>query len=64
MKKYAVIDSDNIVYNIVIADSLDVAEKVTGSNCIFISPENDTCNIGKLYSDGSFIDPEEEETPA
>jgi len=64
MKKYAVLDSSNLVNNIIIANSLDIAETVTGCNCIFITPEDDTCAIGKLYSGGVFIDPPVEEIPA
>jgi hypothetical protein len=63
MKKYAVLDINNIAINAIIAESLEVAEKVTSSNCIFISTENIDFQIGKLYSGGVFIDPPVEETP-
>lgn len=65
MKKYAVLDSNSIVNNLIIANSLELAETVTGYNCVFVTPEDETCAIGKLYSGGVFIDPPvEEETPA
>jgi len=67
MKKYAVLDSSNIVSNLIVANSLEIAETVTGSNCVFVALEDGTCEIGKLYSGGVFIDPpteETEETPA
>ena len=65
MKRYAVLDSNNIVINLIVANSLEIAEQVTGCVCIFITSEDATCEIGKLYSGGVFIDPPvEEETPA
>jgi hypothetical protein len=65
MKKYAVLNSDNVVNNIIIANSLEIAEQVTGSICIFVASDDNTCKIGQLYSGGVFIDPPvEEETPA
>jgi hypothetical protein len=65
VKKYAVLNSSNIVDNVIIANSLEIAETVTGCNCVFVTPDDNTCDIGKLYSGGTFIDPPvEEETPA
>jgi hypothetical protein len=64
MKKYAVLNSSNIVENVIIANSLNVAETVTGCNCVFVTPEDVTCDLGKLYSGGVFIDPPAEEEPA
>lgn len=65
MKKYAVLDNSNIVTNLIIANSLELAETVTGCICVFVTSEDETCAIGKLYSGGVFIDPPvEEETPA
>ena len=61
MKKYAVLNSSNIVDNVIIANSLEIAETVTGCNCVFVTTEDDTCGIGKLYSGGVFIDPPVEE---
>jgi glycerol-3-phosphate cytidylyltransferase-like family protein len=63
MKKYAVLNSNNIVDNVILASSLDVAETVTACTCVFVTAEDDTCNIGKLYSGGVFIDPPAEEIP-
>lgn len=57
MKRYAVLNSDSIVSNLIIAKSLQSAEEVTGCVCIFITSEDVTCEIGKLYSGGAFIDP-------
>jgi hypothetical protein len=64
MKKYAVLNASNLVENVIVANSLEVAERVTGCNCVFVTPEDATCQIGKLYSGGVFIDPPvEEEVP-
>ena len=60
MKKYAVLNSDNVVYNIIVAGSLEAAEQATGSNCVAITPGT-FCDMGKFYSDGAFIDVPEEE---
>jgi len=67
MKRYAVLDNDSKVANIIIADSLEVAESVTFSYCASI-PLNADVNIGYTYADGTFLAPAEEapaeETPA
>jgi hypothetical protein len=65
MKKYAVLNSNSIVNNLIIANSLELAETVTGCICVFVTQEDETAAIGKLYSGGVFIDPPvEEEIPA
>ena len=55
MKNYAVIDQDGLVVNLIVADSKEVAENVTGLTCI----ENDELlgAIGLVYSDGTFAAP-------
>lgn len=63
MKTYAVLNNNNVVVNAIIAESLEIAEKVTSSNCVFVSPEDEQFGIGKLYSDGNFLDVPVEETP-
>lgn len=68
MKKYAVLDSNNIVTNLIIANTLEIAEQVTYSSCVFVA-ENVFVDLGYEYSNGVFSDPsvEEittEETPA
>jgi hypothetical protein len=60
MKKYAVLNSDNVVYNIIVAGSLETAEQATGSNCVAI-PVGTFCDMGKFYSNGAFIDVPAEE---
>ena len=61
MARYAVLNNENAVVNLILADSLNVAETVTGCTCVFVTPEDETCAIGKLYSGGVFIDPTVEE---
>lgn len=58
MPNFAVI-KDNIVNNIIVADSLEIAENVTGLQCV----EYDTMlvNIGDQYIDGEFVKPIVEE---
>jgi hypothetical protein len=67
MKKYAVLDNNSLVNNIIVADSLEVAERVTSSYCVLI-PLGTFVNIGYAYTDGTFTDPvvetPAEETPA
>lgn len=63
MKTYAVLNNSNIVVNAIIAESLEAAEKITSSTCVFVSPEDVQFGLGKLYSDGNFLDVPVEETP-
>ena len=63
MKKYAVLNSSNIGVNLIIAESLEAAEKITSQNCVFISNDDTQFELGKLYSGGIFIDPPAEEIP-
>lgn len=67
MKKYAVLDSDSKVVNIVVAGSLELAESLTSSYCVLL-PIETFVDIGYSYLDGSFSAPVEEtpteETPA
>jgi hypothetical protein len=59
MKQYAVLNSSNIVENIIVASTLEMAEKVTNSYCIQI-PIGTIVHIGYVYSDGNFSVLEEE----
>ena len=62
MKKYAVLDDNSKVINIIIAESLDVAESVTSSYCALV-PLGTNIDMGYTYSEGAFSAPVEE-TPA
>jgi hypothetical protein len=61
MKKYAVLDSDSKVINLIVASSLDVAESVTSSYCALV-PLGSVVDFGYTYSDGVFSAPVVEET--
>ena len=70
MKKYAVLNENSIVDNIILAPSLEIAEGTTYSHCVLI-PLNTFVDIGFLYADGEFssletpeiITPKEDEPP-
>jgi hypothetical protein len=52
---YAVI-SNNDVINLIVADSKEIAEEVTGLTCVEYTDE-DRLEIGMLYQDGVFSYP-------
>jgi hypothetical protein len=56
MTTFAVIDN-NIVENIIVADTKEIAEKVTGKECIEYTEEN-PAQIGWTYTNGAFVAPE------
>lgn len=56
MKNFAVIEN-NIVVNVIVADSLEVAETATGSTCIEYTSEN-PAGIGWTYNGSTFVAPE------
>jgi hypothetical protein len=62
MATFAVIQN-NIVTNIIVADTKEIAETVTGSTCVEYTDEN-PAGIGWTYADGVFTAPVVEETSA
>lgn len=58
MANYAVIQNDKVV-NIIIADSKEIAEEVTGLVCIEYTEEN-PAGIGWNWDGNNFINPSEE----
>ena len=66
MKKYAVLDDNSKVNNIIIASSLEIAESVTSSYCVLV-PLGAFVDIGYSYADGVFsapiVETPTEETP-
>ena len=56
MKKYAVLDNESTVVNIIVASDLTTAEKVTNSFCALI-PLGSVVDIGYTYVDGAFSAP-------
>lgn len=59
MRNFAVINGD-MVSNIIVADTLEIAELVTGSKCVEYTEEN-PAGIGWSYIDGAFVAPQAEE---
>lgn len=57
MKKYAALDDNSKVVNVVLASSLEIAEKTTSSNCILVTTETGPAWIGLSYSGGTFEQP-------
>ena len=55
MSNFAVIQN-NKVSNVIVAESKEIAETVTGLTCIEYTPEIN-CNIGWDYIDGVFSEP-------
>jgi hypothetical protein len=57
MATFAVIN-DNIVENIIVADTEEIAEQITNKICIEYTEEN-PANIGWTYTNGAFVAPTE-----
>ena len=62
MATFAVIN-DNTVENVIVADTKEIAEQVTGKECLEYTDSN-PAGIGWTYADGVFTAPVIEETPA
>ena len=57
---FAVLDSDNLVVNFIVAENLDIAMSVVGLSCVEMSPSYDPYPmVGYKYnkSSNSFNDP-------
>jgi len=57
MAFFAVIGADNIVENVIIADSLEIANEITGKNCVEYT-EQHPAGIGWTYAGTHFIQPQ------
>jgi len=66
MKKYAVLDIEGKVANVIIATSLTNAESLTSAQCIEVTSSTGQPHIGLGYADNTFEQPaiEESEDPA
>lgn len=53
MGNYAVI-KDDIVSNIIVAESKEIAESATGSNCVEIDSSTFGVSVGWTYSNNTF----------
>ena len=58
MKRYAVLNQDSVVANIILAGTIAIAEETTGSDCVHI-PVGTVVDIGYLYSNNTFSAPAE-----
>lgn len=59
MANFAVL-AGNTVSNVIVADTLEIAELVTGSTCVEYTDDN-PAGIGWTYADGVFTAPVVEE---
>lgn len=50
----AVVNADNIVINTIVVDSID---DLPPAGCFLVSIDNIQCNVGWVYTDGSFVNP-------
>ena len=55
MKTFAVMN-ENVVENCITAETIEIAEAITGKTCIEYSSET-IVSLGFTYADGIFIDP-------
>ena len=55
MAYFAVIDNTDTVVNKIIADSLEIAEQVTGLTCVEYTPGNNEPKMYCLYIDGETV---------
>jgi len=56
MAYFATLDENNKVTNIIVADSQEIAEEITGVTCVEYTKENPAI-IGLGYTDGVFENP-------
>ena len=54
MPNFAVLDGESVV-NVIVADSKDIAEELTGKNCVEATTVK--AQVGGKYSEGNFIEP-------
>ena len=62
MITYAVLDGDTVI-NIIVADSQDIAEQVTGKECIVYTEENPAVINGTYNRKQKVFVPADVETP-
>ena len=54
MPNFATLDANNVVTNVIVADSLEIAEDVTGLTCV---PCDSTEFLGATWNGAEFIKP-------
>jgi len=52
MANFAILDARNIVTEIIVADSLEVAQQIIGANCVELLPE---ASLGDTWDGKQFI---------
>lgn len=57
MKTYAVLNSNNIVENVIVASSLEAAENVTSQACIYITEATKPAHVGLGWNGTEFEQP-------
>jgi hypothetical protein len=55
MANFAMLDESNVVLNVIVADSKEIAEDVTGKVCV---PCEGTHQMGNIWNGSEFIVPE------
>ena len=55
MPKFIVINNNNIVENMIVADTLEIAQKTTGQTCIQLPSSEFLVHFGDLYDGTSFV---------
>ena len=60
---YAVLDSGNIVTNLIVAQSLTTAENITQCDCVLETTDTGSAKIGYIYNNGTFSEVEPEPEP-
>ena len=61
MSIYAVIDGNNQVLNVIVADNQQIAEMVTEKTCVLLDDNPSGAGIGWYYIDGIFYPTKPEE---
>ena len=55
MSIFAVVETDNLVSNVIVADNQEIAETVTEKTCVLIDDNPNGVGIGWYYIDGIFV---------
>ncbi len=53
MAYFAVLDN-NVVINVIVVESLSIAEELTGATCVEFNPEDAICGIGSTWNGAEF----------
>lgn len=56
MPNFAKLDENNVVIDTIIADNKEIADALTGKNCVLIE-DGLRVNLGFIYENNNFVDP-------